>query len=84
MGKNGIAWTDQAKADLRAIAQPTALRILHAIARYLAAGEGDVKQLQDIRPPELRLRVGDYRVRFYDHGDSILVLAVRHRRESYR
>ena len=29
-----IAWTDQAKADLRAIDQPTALRILHALARY--------------------------------------------------
>ena len=29
----------------------------------------------------MRLRVGDYRVRFHDHGDSILVLAVKHRRE---
>src|SRR5271166_1335478 len=27
--------TDQAKAQLRAIDQPTALRILHALARYL-------------------------------------------------
>ena len=32
----------------------------------------------------MRLRVGDYRVRFHDHGDSILVLAVKHRREVYR
>ena len=31
-----------------------------------------------------RIRVGNYRVRFYDHGDSILVLAVKHRREAYR
>ena len=84
MGNKCVAWTDQAKADLRAIDQPTALRILHAIARYLASGEGDVKRLQDIEPPELRLRVGDYRVRFYDHGDSILVLAVKHRSEAYR
>ena len=37
-----------------------------------------------IEPPEMRLRVGDYRVRFHDHGDSILVLAVKHRREVYR
>jgi len=56
----------------------------HDTARYLASGEGDVKRLQDIEPPELRLRVGDYRVRFYDYGDSILVLAVKHRREAYR
>ena len=83
MGK-GIAWTDQAKADLRAIEQTTALRILHVVARYLATGEGDVKRLQDVEPPEFRLRVGDYRVRFHDLGNSILVLAVKHRREAYR
>jgi mRNA interferase RelE/StbE len=84
MAQKKIAWTDPAKADLRAIDKDTALRILHTVARYLASGEGDVKRLQDIEPPEMRLRVGDYRVRFRDHGDSILVLAVKHRREAYR
>ncbi len=84
MGKKSVTWTDPAKADLRAIDQATALRILHAIARYLASGEGDVKRLQDIEPPEMRLRVGDYRVRFHDYVGSIRVLAVKHRRESYR
>ena len=79
-----IIWTDQAKAQLRAIDQPTALRILHALAKLIDTGEGDVKRLQDIEPPEFRLRVGDYRARFHDHGDSILVLAVKHRREVYR
>jgi hypothetical protein len=38
MGKKNVAWTDQAKADLRAIDQQQRLRILHAIARYLASG----------------------------------------------
>ncbi len=84
MGQKKIAWTDPAKADLRAIDKDTALRILHTLTRYLVSGEGDVKRLHDIEPPELRLRVGDYRVRFYDHGDSILVLAIKHRREVYR
>jgi mRNA-degrading endonuclease RelE of RelBE toxin-antitoxin system len=79
-----IAWTDQGKSDLRAIDQVTALNILHTVTRYLATGEGDVKRLQDIVPPEFRLRVGDYRLRFHDLGDSILVLAVKHRREAYR
>jgi mRNA interferase RelE/StbE len=82
MDRKKIAWTDQAKADLRAIDQPTALRILHTISRYLASGEGDLKRLQDIEPPEMRLRVGDYRVRFYGH--TLYVTAVRHRREVYR
>lgn len=62
----------------------TALRILHVLARYLETGEGDVKRLQDIEPPEFRLRVGDYRVRFHLHGDTIRITAVGHRRESYR
>ena len=83
MGKK-IAWTDPAKADLRAINQATALRILHVVARYLTTGEGDVKRLQDVESPELRLRAGDYRVRFHDLGDSIVILAVKHRREAYR
>jgi mRNA-degrading endonuclease RelE of RelBE toxin-antitoxin system len=83
MGKK-IAWTRQARADLRATDQAAALRILHALARYLATGEGDVKRLLDVEPPEFRLRVGDHRVRFHELGDSIVVLAAKHRREAYR
>lgn len=65
MGKKSVAWTDQAKADLRTIDQPTALRILHAIACYLASGEGTVKRLQDIEPPEHSIRINkQYRVCF--------------------
>jgi mRNA-degrading endonuclease RelE of RelBE toxin-antitoxin system len=79
-----VEWTEQAKTDLRAIDQSTALHILHSLARYAAIGEGDVKRLQSVEPPELRLRVGDYRVRFNDLGHLIMVLAVRHRREAYR
>jgi mRNA-degrading endonuclease RelE of RelBE toxin-antitoxin system len=83
MGRK-IIWTDRAKAQLRAIDQVTALRILHTLARLLATGEGDVKRLQDIEPPEFRLRIGDYRVRFYDFGDGIEVRSVKHRSEAYR
>jgi mRNA-degrading endonuclease RelE of RelBE toxin-antitoxin system len=67
----GIAFTDQAKADIRALPQPIALQILRMIARFLESKEGDVKRLKGTEPPELRLRLGDYRVRFYDRGDSI-------------
>jgi mRNA-degrading endonuclease RelE of RelBE toxin-antitoxin system len=56
-----LIWTEQAKRQLRSIDQPTALHILHVLARYLESGEGDVKRLQNIEPPEFRLRVGDYR-----------------------
>jgi len=79
-----IEWTDQAKSDLRTIDKAIALRILHSVARFRSTNEGDVKLLQDSNPPELRLRIGDYRVRFYSLENSILILAVKHRREAYR
>jgi mRNA interferase RelE/StbE len=79
-----IVWKDRAKAELRAIEQGAALRILHALARAILTGEGDVKRLQDIDPPEFRLRVGDYRVRFRDFDNVIEILSVKHRREAYR
>ena len=79
-----IDWTDQAKGDVRAVDQPTAMRILHGLARFIQTGEGNVKRLQDIDPPEFRLRVGAYRIRFHDYGDSIEILAVKHRSEAYR
>ena len=79
-----IVWKDRAKAELRAIEREAAVRILHALARAIFTGEGDVKRLRDIEPPEFRLRVGDYRVRFRESGDSIEILSVKHRREAYR
>ena len=47
-------------------------------------GAGNVKRLQGIDPPEYRLRVGDYRVRFHREGETIRILRVRNRREAYR
>ena len=79
-----IAWTDQAKADIRAIDRETAIDLLHGLARFLSNEEGDVKRLKNIEPPEYRLRLGGYRLRFHDHGDSIEILRVRHRKDAYR
>ena len=79
-----IVWTDQARADVRAIDRETALDLLHGLARFLTNAEGDVKRLQGIEPPEFRLRLGDYRVRFHDQGDAIEVVHVKHRKEAYR
>jgi mRNA-degrading endonuclease RelE of RelBE toxin-antitoxin system len=79
-----IGWTEQAKSDVRAIDRKTAVDLLHGLPRFVITEEGDVKRLQDIDPPEFRLRLGDYRVRFYDHGDSIEILRVKHRKDAYR
>jgi mRNA interferase RelE/StbE len=79
-----IVWTEPAKADVRRIDRETAMRILTALDRFARTGEGDVKRLQDIEPPEFRLRVGDYRLFFANINDALEVRRVLHRREAYR
>ena len=61
MGKR-IVWTEQAKADVRAIEQPIAIQILKTLGRYALTGEGATKQLKGVTPPLLRLRTQDHRV----------------------
>jgi acetate kinase len=55
---------------------------LEGLARFLQTEEGDVKRLREIDPPELRLRIGDYRLRYRDHGESIEILRVVHRKNA--
>ena len=78
-----ILWTDPAKADVRRLDKPTAMRILAALHRFADSGEGDVKALQG--KEELRLRIGDYRLFFiYPLSETIEVRRILHRREAYR
>ena len=61
------------------------MRLLKALARFLATGAGNVKQLEGFDPPRYRRRVGDWRYIFRESGhDAIEMLRVRNRRESYR
>jgi mRNA-degrading endonuclease RelE of RelBE toxin-antitoxin system len=84
MGKR-VIFSDEARADLRAIDRETALRLLKALARFLATDAGSVKQLAGFDPPRYRLRVGDWRYIFRKSGDdAIEILRVRNRREAYR
>jgi mRNA-degrading endonuclease RelE of RelBE toxin-antitoxin system len=79
-----IVITPQAKVDVRRIDRETAMRILAALDRFARTGEGDIKKLQG-DSGELRLRVGDYRVRFNEEPPgTILVHSVLHRSEAYR
>ena len=70
--------------DMAALDKKIALRVKQAVERFAETGAGSVKKLQDIDPPEYRVRAGDYRVRFELDGDIIRVLRVRNRREAYR
>jgi mRNA-degrading endonuclease RelE of RelBE toxin-antitoxin system len=56
-----FVWEAAARADLRRLDRETAMRILLALTRFQATGEGDVKPLTD-REGLYRLRVGKWRV----------------------
>ena len=78
-----IVWTDQARADIRSLDKPTAMRILSALHRFAESGVGDVKSLQG--RDESRLRAADYRLFFVNqHEDTIEVRRVMHRSDAYR
>jgi mRNA interferase RelE/StbE len=78
-----FVWTERAKEQIRAIDREQALEILHALTDYAASGKGQVKKLKG--SGDLRLRVGDYRVRFeVVEEDTYRILRVRHRKEAYR
>jgi plasmid stabilization system protein ParE len=79
-----IVWTAQAKADIRGIEQLIALQILRTLARYAQTGEGNVKQLQGIEPPLIRLRAQDHRVFFRDKGEYLEISRVLDRKGAYR
>jgi len=79
-----VVWSQEARAELRAIDRETALQVLYCVDRFIANRTGDIKKL---KPPlgGFRLRCGDFRVFFDQKGeDTIYITAVRNRREAYR
>ena len=79
-----IEWLDEARADVRALDQPTAMRMIEGILRFARSGSGDLAALQGDLDGLFRLRLGDYRVLFTLENDVISIFGVRHRSEAYR
>ncbi len=60
-------------------------RILRALIALDDGSENaDVRRLQEIEPPEYRLRVGNYRVIFRRQDGDIFVVRILDRKEAYR
>jgi mRNA interferase RelE/StbE len=78
-----IVFTDQAQADVRRLDISTAMRIFEALHRFADNGAGDVRKLRG-DTEELRLRVGDYRVRLVETSAVLQVKRVLHRSQAYR
>lgn len=83
-GRINIEWSTEARSDLRAIEQKTAMQILYCIDDYITRRVGDIKKLKHPRT-DFRLRCGDYRV-FFDFKElnSIRITGVKNRKEAYR
>ena len=79
-----IDWLNEAQADVRALDQPTAMRIFESILRFARSGNGNVVALQGEFAGSFRLRAGDYRVLFTLEDDAMRIFGVRHRSQAYR
>ncbi len=79
-----IEWLDEAKADVRAVDQATAMRLFEGILRFARIGAGDVNALHGDLAGAFRLRLGDYRVLFTLEDDAMRIFGVRHRSQAYR
>jgi mRNA-degrading endonuclease RelE of RelBE toxin-antitoxin system len=86
---NGWSWrlTPPAERDIKRLDKPVVGRVFEALDKFVAKyPQGDVVKLQGISPPEYRLRVGDWRVRFRPEMQErvVYVLRVLPRGKAYR
>lgn len=79
-------FTPMALRDFRRLDQITQRRVQRALDRLVGVpSQGDVRRLEGT-DDEWRLRVGDWRVRFFpdEAVGTVVVLRILHRREAYR
>jgi mRNA interferase RelE/StbE len=76
-----ISYTSAATTQWLKLAPEVRERINTRLTQYAATGYGDVKKLKG--RSGLRLRVGDWRLIFYEEDGTIIVVAVGHRRDIY-
>jgi hypothetical protein len=54
-----IEWLDETKADVRALDQPTAMRLFEGILRFAQTGSGKVTALHGDMAGAFQLRLGE-------------------------
>ena len=70
-----LEWEPRALRDLKHLDPPIRSRIVAAVVRFAETEQGDVIKLAGKNPPEYRLRVGGWRVRFaWDRAAGVLVV----------
>jgi len=76
-----IAFTATSARQWAKLSPDVRRRIDRRLTEFATTGHGDVKHLKGREGS--RLRVGDWRVIFYEDQATIVVAAVGHRREIY-
>lgn len=81
-----VRWRPRARRDLKRLDPSVQRRVVDAVEHFAQTGEGDVKRLTNVSPPEHRLRVGGWRVRFtLDlEAQALYVVRVLPRDKAYR
>ncbi len=79
-----LEWSESSLEDMAALDKGIARRLQRAVERFAETETGNVKKLQGIDPPEYRLRIGDWRVRFAADGGTLRILRVLNRKDAYR
>lgn len=76
-----IAFTPAGARQWAKLASQVRHRIDARLTEFALTGKGNVKRLKGRQGS--RLRIGDWRVIFYEESGSIIVVGVGHRREIY-
>jgi mRNA-degrading endonuclease RelE of RelBE toxin-antitoxin system len=78
-------WAPRALKELARLDRAEQHRVRQAVEAFASESKGDVLRLQNITPPEYRLRIGKWRVRFQlDHERRTMqILHVLRRDEAY-
>ncbi|OGM05400.1 hypothetical protein A2715_04250 [Candidatus Woesebacteria bacterium RIFCSPHIGHO2_01_FULL_39_32] len=79
-----IFYTKSAYKDIKKLDSVTKKRLKKGIEKNLTSPLSNARKLTDPKIGSYRWRVGNYRIIFDVHGRNIVVLRVRHRKESYR
>jgi mRNA interferase RelE/StbE len=76
-----IVFTPASQRQWMRLSVDTRRRIDARLNDFASTGQGDVKRLRG--RDGARLRVGDWRVIFYEDQNRIIIVAVGHRRDVY-
>ncbi len=79
-----IEWLHEAKADVRTLDRPAAMRIFEGVLHFARTGSGDGNALHGDLAGAFRLRLGDYRVLFALKDGTMRIFGVSHRSDPYR